>query len=161
MQAVKCRCALVFRLRRVACGLRWFAGSCAVACLLVVTVLGGFSCRDSETTLSAEARSPDGHWVASASTTEYGGPGTAGLYTQVYLKRTDVRDAPTEILGFSVGGRASEDGALNLTMKWQSPSRLEVTYNGRAATLYFQVVKCAGIDILTRDVSGDMSNQPR
>src|SRR5579872_7387075 len=147
MQAVKSRCALICRLRRIAGGLCRIAGSCAAVCLLV-SVCGAFGCRDSETTLSAEARSPDGHWVASALTTENGGPGTAGLYTEVYLKRTDVRQAPTEILGFSVGGRASQDGALNLTMKWQSPSRLEVTYNGRAATLYFQVVKCAGIDIL-------------
>jgi hypothetical protein len=54
--------------------------------------------------LQAEARSPYGPWVASAFTTEYGGPGNAGLYTRVYLKRADLRQAPTEILGFSVGG---------------------------------------------------------
>jgi hypothetical protein len=77
------------------------------------------------------------------------------------MKRTDLREPPTKILGFSVGERASQDGALNLTMKWLSSSRLEVTYNSRAATLYFQVVKCAGIEILTRDVSDEMNNQPK
>lgn len=132
-----------------------FAGRCVVVCLLAVSVGGIFGCQDSDTTLEAEARSPYGPWVASAFTTEHGGPGNAGLYTEVYLRRTDLRQAPTEILGFSLGGLAS--AALNLTMKWQSPSRLEVTYNGRAATLYFQVVKCAGIDILTRDVSDQIN----
>jgi hypothetical protein len=43
-------------------------------------------------------------------------------------------------------------------MKWVSPSRLDVTYNGRAATLYFQAVKYAGIDISTRDVSSAPTN---
>ena len=111
--------------------------------------------------MSAEARSPDGRWVASAFSKQYGGPGTAGLYTDVYLKRTDVRQAPIEVLDFSVGELASQSGILNLTMTWQSPSRLDVTYNGRAASLYFQVVKCAGIDIVTRDVSDRVSNQLR
>jgi hypothetical protein len=161
MQAVRSRCELVCRLRRIARGLYRYAGSCAVVCLLAVSVCGVFGCQDSETTLAAEARSPYGPWVATAFTTEQGGPGNAGLYTEVYLKRTDLRQAPTEILGFSVGEGASQDGALNLTMKWQSPSRLEVTYNGRAATLYLQVVKCAGIDIFTRDVSDEMNNQPK
>lgn len=159
MQAVRSTCALVCGLRRIGVGLCRFAGSCALVCLLAVSTCGVFGCRDSETNLSAEARSPDGHWVASALTTENGGPGTAGLYTEVYLKRTDVKQAPTEILGFSVGGRASQDGALNLTMKWQSPSHLDVTFNGHAATLYFQVVKCAGIDISTRDVSDEKSDE--
>jgi hypothetical protein len=159
MQTVRSSCQLVCRLRSIASGLGRFARSCAVVCLLAVSVWGVFGCKDSVTTLEAEAQSPDGHWVASAFWLENGGPGTAGLDMEVYLKRTDVREAPTEILGFSAGGLAS--AALNLRMKWQSPSRLEVTYNGRAATLYFQVVKCAGIDILTRDVSDEMNNQPK
>jgi hypothetical protein len=159
MQAVRSRCELVRRLRRITRGLYRFAGSCAVVCLLAVSVCGVFGCQDSKTTLAAEARSPYGPWVATAFMTEQGGPGNAGLYTEVYLKRTDLRQAPTEILSFSVGEQASQDGALNLTMKWESPSRLEVTYNGRAATLYFQVVKCAGIDILTRDVSDQINHE--
>jgi hypothetical protein len=157
MQAVRSRCELVCRLRCLAGGLRRLAGSCAVVCFLAVSVCGLFGCKDSQTTLEAEARSPDGHWVASAFSTQNGGPGTAGLDMEVYLKRTDVREASTEILGFSLGGLASH--ALNLTMKWQSSSRLDVTYNGQAATLYFQVLKCAGIDILTRDLSDQTNHQ--
>jgi hypothetical protein len=162
MQTMRSMCELVCRPRRIAGGgLRRFSEICAVVGLLAVSACCLFGCRDSQTTLEAEARSPDGRWVASVFSTEHGGPGTAGLYTSVYLKRTDVREAPTEILGFSVGGLASQQGALNLTMKWQSPSHLDVTYNGHAASLYFQVVKCAGIEVVTRDVSDETSNQPK
>jgi hypothetical protein len=160
MHTMRSRSELVCRLRRIASGRR-LAGSCAVVCLLAIAVCSVFGCREGGTTLSAEARSPDGRWVASAFSKQYGGPGTAGLYTDVYLKRTDVRQAPIEVLDFSVGELASQSGILNLTMTWQSPSRLDVTYNGRAASLYFQVVKCAGIDIVTRDVSDRVSNQLR
>jgi hypothetical protein len=128
---------------------------------LAIAICGVFGCREGGTTLSAEARSPDGRWVASAFSKQFGGPGTAGLYTNVYLRRTDVQQDPIEVLGFSVGEVSSQSGDLNLSMTWQSPSRLEVTYNGHAATLYFQVVKCSGIEILTRGVSDEMSNQTR
>lgn len=151
----------VGHLRRIVLGVCRSAGSCAVICLLAISACAVFGCREGVTTWSAEARSPDGHWIASALSKQYGGPGTAGLYTNVYLKRTDVRQAPIEVLGFSVGELASQSGTLNLTMKWESPSHLDVAYNGRAATLYFQAVKCAGIDIFARDVSNEMSNQPR
>lgn len=151
----------MYQFQRIASGLPRYVGSLAMACLLAFSFCGLLGCRDSKTTLLTEARSPDGRWVASAFETENGGPGTAGLYTEVYLKQTDVRQAPTEILGFSVGGLASQEGALNLTMKWQSPSHLEVAYNGHAGTAYFQVVKCAGVDIMTRDLSVETNNQPK
>ena len=118
-------------------------------------------CQDVATIWTAETRSPDGYWIASARTDQHGGPGTAGLYTSVYLKRANVSQAPIEVLGFSVGELASQSGTLNLTMKWETPSHLDVTYNGHAATLYFQVVKCAGIDISTRDVSSGTTNTSR
>jgi hypothetical protein len=161
MHTVRNKHKLVSRLRRVATGLTRTSGSCAVVCVLAIAVVGVFGCREDGTTLSAEARSPDGRWVASAFSKQIGGPGTSGLYTSVYLKRTDTGEAPIECLDFSIGELASQSGTLNLTMTWQSPTRLDVTYNGRAATLYPQVAKCAGIDILTRDVSDKASSQPR
>jgi len=105
-----------------------------------------------------EARSPDGHWLATASTTQNFGPGAASVDTFVDLKRTDVSDRPMEVLAFSVGSQPSQSGDLSLTMKWETPSHLDVTYNGHAATLYFQVAKYAGIDISVRDLSGATTN---
>ena len=135
------------------------AGSCAVVCLLAIEGCLVFGCQDVETSSLAEAPSPDGRWIASAIRKQYGGPGTAADYTEIYLNQTDVRQAPIEVLTFSVGELMSQSGGLNVTMKWQSPSRLEVAYNGRDATLEFQVVKCGGVDMPTRDVSDATENQ--
>jgi hypothetical protein len=89
---------------------------------------------------------------------QYGGPGNAGLYTGVYLTWT--RDSnPVEILGFAEGGAALPRGSrLNLTMRWANPSHLIVSYNGRAASLYLQVVKCDGIHISVQDLSSGPNN---
>lgn len=151
----------VGRLRQIVSGLCRPAFSSGAIFLLAITVCTVLGCREGLTTASVEVRSPDGHWVAIALTKQYGGPGTAGRYTSVHLRRTDIRQAPIEVLGFSVGELASQSGTLNLTMKWESPSRLDITYNGRAATLYFEVVKCAGIDIIARDVSNEMRDEAK
>ncbi len=48
--------------------------------------------------------------------------------------------------------------AINLTMKWVSPTHLEVTYDGRAASLEFQAVKFDGVEISVRDLSREPTN---
>lgn len=114
------------------------------------------SCKDQKTIWTAEARSPDGYRLASASTVQYGGPGNAGLYTYVNLKRTNDSRSPDEILGFDENNATMAQAAtLNLTMTWTTPSQLNVTYNGRVAKLYFQVAKVDGVDISVRDVSSE------
>src|SRR5580704_7314722 len=126
--------------------------------LLIVGVCAfGFGCRDSAVIWSAESRSPDGHWLALASTEQFGGPGTAAVETTVYLKQ-DSRD-PVEILGLSNEG-AYPSGITNVAMNWLDPSHLELTYKGHA-TVDFQVVKCAGIDISLRDVSSTTTDTPQ
>ena len=117
-----------------------------------------FGCRDHDVVWSAESRSPDGYWVATAREERGGGFGNAFDSTSVYLKQINSSRPPVEILEFSVGSLASQSGKLNLTMKWKTPSHLDVTYNGHAATLYFQVVKCAGIEISLRDHSDVTTN---
>ena len=116
-------------------------------------------CHDAPTIWKAEARSPDGYWLASAETVQNGGFGTAGIDTSVYLKRTNVSDPPMQVLGFSCNGPAprpyvlddaNAGGTINLSMNWVTPSHLEVTYNG-GANLYFQVVKYGDIDISVRE----------
>jgi hypothetical protein len=112
----------------------------------------GISCqREGDTTWSAEARSPDGLWIAAARTVENGGFGTGSIQTSVYLKRTNVSTPPETVLSFfhdaSPGGRT-----IHLTMNWETPSHLEVTYDGHA-NLGLQVVKYGGIDISVRDLS--------
>jgi hypothetical protein len=100
-------------------------------------------CKDSAIIWSAESQSPDKHFVASARTEQYGGLGTAGVYTTVYLKQG--RQSPQEILALS-NETAYPLGITAVNMNWITPSHLHITYKGRAA-IEFQVVKCAGVEI--------------
>jgi hypothetical protein len=60
-----------------------------------------------------------------------------------------------EILSFSDG--LAGPGGMNVGMNWLTPTHLEITYKGHRA-LDFQAVRCAGIDISVRDVSGVAAN---
>jgi hypothetical protein len=128
---------------------------------LIVLMMGGMSvfqcaCRAVETVWSAEARSPDGFWLAIAETQQHGGFGTAGVVTTVYLKRTNRTNAfdrllnpapwrPIEILELFHDPRTTST-TINLSMRWSDRSHLEITYKGRPS-VDFQVMKCADIEI--------------
>ena len=104
------------------------------------------------TTWSAEARSPDGHWLVTARTQQWGGPGTAYDATTVYLKKIEKSDQATEVLVFS-----HQYATMNLDMKWVTPTRLEVTYGassrpGDHVHLDFQVARVSGIDITVHEL---------
>jgi hypothetical protein len=130
-----------------------------IAILLIVGVCVLEGCRDVATIWSAEARSPDGNWLASANTEQHGGPGTAGVETIVYLKQTNVSRLPAAVLSFFHDpSMPSQSGkTINLTMKWATPTHLEVTYDGHA-DLGLQVVKYSGIDISVRNLSSGTTN---
>jgi hypothetical protein len=126
-------------------------------CLMTVWLCFlAIGCQDIKTIWSAEAPSPDGHWVATARTIQHFGPGTAGVETNVYLKRTNDSNPPAEVLGFFHDPRDTSH-TIDLTMKWITPSHLEVTYDGRA-DLSFQVVKFGGLDITVRNLSRPNAN---
>jgi hypothetical protein len=136
--------------------------------ILGVCVLGS-GCRDNAhpTIWKAEVRSPDGLFLAIARTDQNGGFGSASIDTKVFLKQAS--QPPVMVLAFDCEGpaprayvldnKANAGGTINLTMKWVSPSHLEVTYNGHA-TLSFQAVKYAGIAISVRDLSTETINTP-
>ncbi len=126
-----------------------------ISTLIIVGVCVLLSaCRDNPTmTWSSEARSPDGRWIASARTDQYSGPGNAGLYTTVELRRTSGQKSPMEILLLD----QQEVGPITLKMNWLTSSHLEVAYTEHA-TLDFQVVKSAGIDISVRDLSSETAS---
>jgi hypothetical protein len=157
-------------------GVQGGTGSCsairtATALIVIGVCVLGSSCQrvGVVTIWTAEARSPDGLWLASARTEQHGGPGSAGILTSVYLKRTNVSQPPMEVLGFSCSGpaprpyrmdNANAGGTINLTMKWVTSSHLDVTYDGHP-DLYFQVAKIAGIEISARDLSSATSSVSR
>jgi hypothetical protein len=110
-------------------------------------------CRDQGTVVwSEDVPSPDGQWLATAETKQWGGPGTAQAATLVYLTRKTGSQATVEILDFS-GGDAPQPG-WPLTIMWTTRSHLEVQYGGHSK-VDFQVVRLAGIEISLDDVSNE------
>ena len=114
------------------------------------------ACRDNPTIISsAEVRSHDGRWIASTRTDQYSGPGNAGLYTTVELRRTSGQQSPTEILLFD----QQETGEITLKVNWLTPTHLEIAYT-KHPVIDFQVVKCAGIEISVRNLSSESASTP-
>ena len=99
-------------------------------------------------TWSAECQSPDGIWTATARTVEHGGFGTGGVETIVDIKHLVDSTSPVRVLAFAEEGRA-----IGLTMRWDSPSHLLVTYDADPKLLYYQVVKASGVDISVENLS--------
>ena len=123
---------------------------------LTTAVLVAFTvgCRDAETIWSTESRSPDGRWIATAHTDEYGGPGTAGILSTVSLRQVKGRQEKIEILQLS-----QDATSVDLKLNWLTPSHLEITYK-QPASIDFQAIKCGGIEISVRDISAPTSNTP-
>jgi hypothetical protein len=107
------------------------------------------SCKNTERTWSAQAKSPDGRYVVMAETLRPGGWGTgAPAQTTVDLNYTSGHQSSAEILTF-VGGPEGPEG-MNIGINWLSPTQLELTYKGHPS-IEFQAVKCRGVDIITRE----------
>lgn len=132
-----------------------------VVLLLIVgaCILASSCSNDAATIWSAKALSPDGHWVAIANTNQQSGPGTDSISTVVSLKRINDSRPPTQILFFS-HNEESNAHTINMRMHWLTSSHLNVTYNGHA-TLDFQAVKCAGVDISVQNLSSEMTRPQR
>jgi len=125
-------------------------------CLAVFAVLSCLflvACQSDSTVVgSNEARSPDGNWKAITRTISYGGPGTAAIQTVVYLQPTTGATSPVEILLFNQNAPS-----IDLSMNWLTPAHLEVTYR-KPAEVDFQAIKCSGIEISLKNLSGFKGN---
>lgn len=110
--------------------------------------------QDQQTIWTAESRSSDGTSIATASRVDIDGPGINDLSTTVDLKRTIYGNPPETVATFDQDQVGLPDAAkLNLAMNWVTPSRLDITYNGRAGTLIYQVSLYLGINITVHDTS--------
>jgi hypothetical protein len=128
--------------------------TCRVILVLLLEVCFlSVGCQDEAITWSAEARSPDGQWLASARSEQWGGPGTAYDATSVDLKPVDGSQPATQVLLFS-----HQFATMNLKMVWLNPKHLDVTYGpsdrpGDHVKLDFQVAQHSGIEISVQDLS--------
>jgi hypothetical protein len=116
-----------------------------------------FGCRKGvETIWTAEARSPDGQWLAKAQTDQRSGFGTDGAVTAVYLQPSNGARPPVQVLSFSQNQNA-QTSLIDLKMNWIDGTHLVVSYKEHP-NLDFQAVKYAGIDISVRDLSGQAAD---
>jgi hypothetical protein len=121
-------------------------------------------CRYDPTVWKLDLRSPDGAWLSSARTDQYGGFGTASIETVVTLKKLDGtvnKGKPFDILAYPENGPipkpyvlsdSNAGGGVNLKMNWLTPRNLEIDYSGNIEP-DLQVVKFGGIDISFRQLS--------
>lgn len=116
---------------------RFFISVCLLALLS--------ACNDSAIIWATEVKSPDGHLIASAHTEQFGGLGTAAVFTSVFLKQSSSSKKPVEVLTLS-NSSAYPVGITSVIMSWQSPSQLQVAYKGDA-TIEFQAIKCLGVEV--------------
>ncbi len=98
---------------------------------------------------SAEAKSPDGKMIATASTFQDTGFLAGETQTTVYLNWAVGSQSKTLILAYSDGPTAQD---MAVEMNWLTPTHLELSYKGQRS-LDFQAVKCNGIDISVRNLS--------
>lgn len=118
----------------------------AVLVLVIGSCIQLTGCQEDAATIwSADAKSPDGRWVAEARTVQYGGMGTAGVQTVVFLKRTSESSSQIQILGLS-NDSAYPAGATQVKMSWLNTHRLNVSY-GQNANINFQAIQCADIGL--------------
>ena len=113
------------------------------------------SCKGTETIWAAEARSPDGKLMATASAFEQSGFGTGWAGTNVYLNWTTGSQKPMLIFAVSDASKAPD-----VEMKWISSNDLELIYKGKAP-IDFQAIKCDGADISVRVLSSEKSDSSR
>jgi hypothetical protein len=94
---------------------------------------------------TAEARSPNGAWLATADSKPGSAFGGGYVLTDVNLKGPS-SPVPTRVLEFS-----HEQPTMDLQMEWANPKHLIVKYGN--AGLVSQMTECAGIDITVQNVS--------
>jgi hypothetical protein len=123
---------------------------------IVIFALGVSGCGGPDTIWQTEVGSPDGRWLASAKTEETSGFGTGLLETDVYMKWVKDSKDPENVLVLVHDGK-SESKTLDLSLKWVTPSHLDVSYNGHAR-VDFQVVKLGDVDISLHDLSNMPNN---
>jgi len=99
-------------------------------------------CKDSAIIRTEEVNSPDGYWIAKMEIEQFGGPGTAGLLTYVYLVRANTGDEPIKILALSDEAMST----AQVQMHWEDNEHLDIGHFPESK-VGFQVIKCGGVDI--------------
>jgi hypothetical protein len=126
--------------------------------LMGVISLSGCREHHDPTVWREEFRSPDGAWVATAHTEQYGGFGSAFIGTEVDLVRPDKtyhKGQPFNVLALEPSGPlpatyqlspANRGGGADLMVHWNGPRALELRYDGKTPVTV-QVVRFGDVRI--------------
>jgi hypothetical protein len=116
-------------------------------------------CRYDPAVWRYELTSPDGAWVATARTDQWGGFGTAWVETTVSLRRVNGtlnRGKPFDIFSYPNGGRipktyvlSNENADENLYMAWLAPTHLQIDRLGDIDP-YLEVIRFSTVDVSFR-----------
>ena len=117
-------------------------GNRSYAAIHALLMLSG--CNKDKPNWYAEARSPDGAMLVTATTWEQGGLGTDTNQTVVRMNWTTGSQKPTIILIFDDHVDGTVDTKVG--MKWLNPHRLALTYTGDRYVNFF-ATRCDGVDI--------------
>jgi hypothetical protein len=137
---------------------RVLSGVRFASCVLIFAALAmAFGCRGYDPIVwKKDIPSPDGAWIATARTDQWGGFGSAWVETTVSVRRvngTVNRGKPFDIFSYPGGGMVpktyvlSDDNAdKNLQMTWVSPTHLQICHRS-AIEPDLEVVRLADLDI--------------
>ena len=138
--------------RRI-CGLGPFIAATALAGAMV---LPGCNSNSNPTVWRKDIRSPDGAWVATARTDQWGGFGSAWVETTVSIRKVDRtvhHGKPFDVLSYPGGGSipktyvlSDENADQDLNVVWLTPKHLGITHRSRVDP-DLAVVRFSDIDI--------------
>lgn len=119
-----------------------------LACTLMAAALCAGCGKDSAVVWTAKSVAPSGDKIAVAETTQYGGPGTAGVFTTVDIVRPDSEGEPVHILVLE-NPSAANISAIELTFTWKDDNHLDISYPADAK-LNFRADLYGNVEITSR-----------
>ena len=125
----------------------------AIFAFLLGSLLG---CHDDPTVWKKDFRSPNGAWVATARTRQWGGFGSAWVETSVSIQKVDGTvnsGKPFDVLSYPGGGSGGPAYVLSdanadrdLQVVWLSPTHLQISHKS-ALSPDLEVIRFSDVDI--------------
>jgi len=103
---------------------------CGISRIAFAVTLGALcaGCTDDSAVVWQKSlKSPDGSSIVVAKTTQYGGLGTAAVYTTVDIARPDGEGKAVEVLVFEVPTEPNP-AAIQVEMSWSDMNHLDLAY---------------------------------
>lgn len=114
--------------------------------LTLFAVLTLYGCGDDKGIVSSnDTLSPDGNWIATVDVVQYGGPGTAGLQTEVKLGPSRRREERTLIL-LAESNQLSSSSNQHIYVLWQGSRHIYIKYPS-ADTIDFKADQAYNVTI--------------